>query len=195
MARPRQVSDEEIIAAARACIAEYGPNVSTAKIAERVGVSAQALLKRFGGKEQLLLAALKPPERPEWVAHLPDEDDERPLVEQLRDVTQAASVFFEGIAQRIFAIQWSTLPTSLLRDGYDTPPPVYVVETVTRWLEQMHRRGLAAEVDFRVCATAMLGSIHVQSMLQYALGFNPSGRDRADYIDGVAELYARMLAP
>ncbi|HEY9182138.1 MAG TPA: helix-turn-helix domain-containing protein, partial [Gammaproteobacteria bacterium] len=56
--RPRQVSDEAILEAARACLLRDGPGVAIARIAEEVGISAPAVLKRFGTKEQLVTRAL-----------------------------------------------------------------------------------------------------------------------------------------
>ena len=41
MARPRQVSDEQILEAARSCFLEHGPAVSTTVIAKRLGISGQ----------------------------------------------------------------------------------------------------------------------------------------------------------
>ncbi|BBH68519.1 hypothetical protein ACTI_52040 [Actinoplanes sp. OR16] len=57
MARPRTVSDAAILAAAAHAVAEAGPaNVTLALIGDRVGLTAAALLRRFGSKEKLLLA-------------------------------------------------------------------------------------------------------------------------------------------
>ena len=64
MVRPRQFTDEQILASARKSLLEHGPGVSTAKIAKAVGMSQAALFKRFGSKEDLLIAALMPPHLP-----------------------------------------------------------------------------------------------------------------------------------
>src|SRR5688572_6591136 len=69
MARPRQVTDEQILHAARVCALEHGPSVSAAVIAERLGVSHGVLFQRFGTKEELLIAALAPAE-PAWIEEL-----------------------------------------------------------------------------------------------------------------------------
>lgn len=57
MARPRTVSDSAILAAAASAVAASGPaGVTLAQIGAGAGLTAAALLKRFGSKEQLLLA-------------------------------------------------------------------------------------------------------------------------------------------
>ncbi|SNY62906.1 TetR family transcriptional regulator [Paractinoplanes atraurantiacus] len=57
MARPRTVSDAAILAAAADAVAHTGPaNVTLAQIGDRAGLTAAALLRRFGSKDRLLLA-------------------------------------------------------------------------------------------------------------------------------------------
>lgn len=58
MARPRQASDEDILKAAFRAIARLGPaRLTLADVAKEAGVSAAALVQRFGSKRALLLAA------------------------------------------------------------------------------------------------------------------------------------------
>jgi AcrR family transcriptional regulator len=56
--RPRQASDPDILAAAFRAIARIGPTrLTLADVAGEAGVSAAALVQRFGSKRALLLAA------------------------------------------------------------------------------------------------------------------------------------------
>jgi AcrR family transcriptional regulator len=56
--RPRQASDEEILKAAFRAIARHGPaRLTLADVAKEAGISAAALVQRFGSKRALLLAA------------------------------------------------------------------------------------------------------------------------------------------
>lgn len=68
MTRPRTVTDQAILDAARHCAMERGPAVSLDVIAERVGVTSPALLKRFGSRQDLMIAALRPSDPPAWGA-------------------------------------------------------------------------------------------------------------------------------
>ncbi|MEU4564545.1 TetR family transcriptional regulator [Actinoplanes sp. NPDC023936] len=57
MARPRTVSDAAILTAAAEAVAQAGPaHVTLAQIGDRAGLTAAALLRRFGSKDRLLLA-------------------------------------------------------------------------------------------------------------------------------------------
>lgn len=54
--RPRKVSDDEVLAAAYTVMQQRGPGELTlAQIADQVGVTAGALVQRFGSKRDLLL--------------------------------------------------------------------------------------------------------------------------------------------
>ncbi|HYN08925.1 MAG TPA: helix-turn-helix domain-containing protein [Vicinamibacterales bacterium] len=56
--RPRQASDEDILKAAFRAIARLGPGrLTLADVAGEAGISAAALVQRFGSKRALLLAA------------------------------------------------------------------------------------------------------------------------------------------
>jgi len=56
--RPRQASDEDILKAAFRAISRVGPaRLTLTDVAEEAGVSAAALMQRFGSKRALLLAA------------------------------------------------------------------------------------------------------------------------------------------
>ncbi len=58
MARPRLITDEQIIEAAREVFLEHGFSATTAEIAQRAGVSEGTLFKRFFSKEELFEAAI-----------------------------------------------------------------------------------------------------------------------------------------
>lgn len=56
--RPRQASDADVLAAAFRAITRLGPaRLTLADVAEEAGISAAALVQRFGSKRALLLAA------------------------------------------------------------------------------------------------------------------------------------------
>lgn len=60
MSRPRLVSDHDVFAAFDAAIAEHGPNgVTLGLVAQRLGVTAPALMRRFGSKQGLFAAFMQ----------------------------------------------------------------------------------------------------------------------------------------
>ncbi|GGL99029.1 TetR/AcrR family transcriptional regulator [Deinococcus aerophilus] len=58
MARPRTITDEQIVEAAREIFLQQGFAATTAEIARRAGVSEGTLFKRYASKEDLFEAAV-----------------------------------------------------------------------------------------------------------------------------------------
>jgi AcrR family transcriptional regulator len=56
VARPRSISDERVLAAAGAVIAEVGPGFTLAQVAAEAGISVGTAAQRFGSKSGLLQA-------------------------------------------------------------------------------------------------------------------------------------------
>lgn len=192
MARPQKVSDEEIIEAARACILEFGPAVPTATIAERVDVSAQALLKRFGGKDNLVVAALQPMMTVDWEAQLPDPQDARALVVQLREVAQLGAAVFPDSICALYALKWSMVPRSE-RPSVQEAAPVAFVRTLAGWLASLHLRGMIRRVDFDAVALSFFGAIQAHSILKQPFGEAPIRPTCGEYLETVAKYYASIL--
>ena len=58
MARPRTISDEELIAATVRVMSRLGPvKMTLAAVAEEAGVTAATLVQRFGSKRRLMLTS------------------------------------------------------------------------------------------------------------------------------------------
>lgn len=58
MARPRTITDEQLLSAAGVAITRLGPRFVVADVAERAGVSAGSVVHRFGSKHGLLVAMI-----------------------------------------------------------------------------------------------------------------------------------------
>src|SRR3954466_8740819 len=82
MARPQQVSDEQILAAAMECIVKIGPAPTFAEVGERIGISGPAINRRMGPKRALLLRRIE-----RWADRIPhvfDSNEEDDPVGRLR---------------------------------------------------------------------------------------------------------------
>jgi AcrR family transcriptional regulator len=60
MTRPKTISDEALLAAARELFRAQGHAVSTRQVAESAGISEGILYQRFGNKDELFFAAMAP---------------------------------------------------------------------------------------------------------------------------------------
>ena len=107
MVRPRQVSDDEILATARRCFVAHGSQMSLAVIAAELGISSPALFNRFKNKRELMIAALAPPPVPEWVSDLEQGPDNRPFEVQLKELAEHIAGFFEEMSPRMVVLRTS----------------------------------------------------------------------------------------
>src|SRR5689334_1970515 len=134
MARPRSITDEEILAAARRCFLERGASVPAAEIARELGVTHTTVFNRFKSKEALLLAALGPPEVLPWAAKLDAGPDERPVREQLDEIGRVLSDYFEHIAAGLAVLSAAGFGPKEIFRGRAEPSPVQAFKALVGWL-------------------------------------------------------------
>jgi AcrR family transcriptional regulator len=195
MTRPRQVTSEAILEAARACAIERGPNVSLEVIADRVGITAPALLKRFGTRETIMIAALRSAEEPAWVKALAGGPSDAPLEEQLKTLFSRVLDYFSSEAARMSTLCESRIPFHRIFDAERPPPPVQNTWALAGWLEKAAAQGLVRDEDFETVALGMLGAVHARAFLRHFFGRSFWRGSRTAYVAGLANLYARALAP
>jgi AcrR family transcriptional regulator len=58
MARPRKISDEDLLAATGRAIGRHGPGFTLAQVATEAGIAVGTVAGRFGSKQHLLLAMM-----------------------------------------------------------------------------------------------------------------------------------------
>jgi AcrR family transcriptional regulator len=193
MARPRLVSDEAILGAVRAAVVEQGPHVSLDVVAERLGVTAPALFRRFHSRHDLLLAALKPEPIPPVLASIDKGPDDRPIETQLEELFTHASRFFAATIPCLTALRESGIPVDDMYKGAEQAP-LKVVGALTRWLESARARRLLDMPDAHTTALAMLGALQAPAFLRHLT--NDSGPwDATQYARPLAQLYLRGLSP
>ncbi len=193
MARPRQVSDADILAGARRCFLEHGPSVSTTAIASAVGLSQAALFKRFGTKDDLMNAALLPPELPDWVRHVEAGVDERPITEQLLDIATRTSAFFTEVTPCLMTLKASGADMRALMSRYDIPPPVRGHLVLTAWFAQALASDRIGACDPPSVAYMFLGSLHGRAFLNHVGGID--SRPASSFLEEIVSTLWMGLAP
>lgn len=194
MARPRLISDDQILGMMRTCVLEHGPAVSLDTVAERLHVTGPALLKRFGTRKELLLRALRPPDDPPILTDLANGPDSRSLEDQLVSHFSRAWDFFAEVIPCISALRESGVThQEIMNNG--TIAPARLVSAVTGWLKQAKNQGLVESKTLESVATAMLGALQVRVFTAHVLRDPESARSQREYIRDIARLFARALLP
>lgn len=195
MARPRQISDEDILAVARDCFLEHGPGVSTTVVAEKLGVSQAALFKRFGTKVELMVASLRPPERPPWVAVVEGGPDERPIPEQLLNISQGIVGFSGELLPCFSVLRASGVDLDRLLTSYDLPPPVLGQRALRAWLERAAKKGRIRKTDAGNTALAWMGGLHILPFMSHIAQAEFPLDETEVYLRQLVDLLWRALAP
>lgn len=195
MGRPRQVSDEKILEVMRETVRQHGPNVALDVVARELEITTPALLKRFGNKQALMLAALRPPPPSEWMSFLDEGPSDAPLEVQLRDVFTRISEFLGEWVPCIIALRESGIPKDVLFDKKGPNAPHFAIEAIQRWLERAQKRGLVSAPELSAAAYAMFGAIQTRCVLTHTLELKFSGPAQRRYTEEIARIFTRALAP
>ncbi len=200
MGRPRQTTDEAILRAARDCVLERGAGVSTAVIAEAAGVSQATLFKRFGTKEELLLAALAPgaDALAPWLEGLAAGPPAGDLEPHFRALIRSMVDFFEQLVPRLAALKAAGLmhrAVDAVRDLGGEAPPIQGRVVLSRWLATAQRRGQLGPGDPQSIAIALMSACMGLAARRHMLGDSGLSLSPEGYAAELSELLWRGLAP
>lgn len=194
MARPRNTTDAQILAEARACFLEHGAGVSTTRIAERLGISHGVLFQRFGTKEQLLRAALMPPLEPPWLALARAGPDARDIREQLLELAEEISVYLGRIVPGLAVLRAAGFRLESMSERREELPPVRAHTELVAWFSRAAEGGRLRVDQPEHAADLFLGALQFRPFLQH---LSAQGFDREDnhaYCRFVVDTVCRMLA-
>lgn len=195
MGRPRQVLDEEILVAARACFIEHGASVSTETIASRLGVSGPALLKRFGSKRELLKAAFAVGVAPPWLPLVEGGPDARDFPEQLREVALAIDDFFRKMVPAFSLLREAGITPEEIRGKEETARPVQVQQAMASWFRRAQERGFLRPGDPIVMASVFLAGVQYRYFLAHVTQQSVPTEQEDPWIERLLDILWRGVGP
>lgn len=196
MGRPRQVLDEDILEAARACFIEHGASVSTETIAARLGVSGPALLKRFGSKRELLKAAFGVSTTPPWLGLMAQGPDERDLRVQMREVAGAIDAFFRKMVPAFAVLREAGItPEDLRGKNGELPPPAQTYETVAGWFRRAQEQGRLRGGDSGVMGAMFLAGLQYRHFLAHITNQVVPPEEGDPWVDRMVDVFWHGIAP
>jgi AcrR family transcriptional regulator len=159
MGRPKTISDERILTAAREVFLEKGMAATTAEVAKRARVAEGSIFKRYSTKGELFKAAMHEGiEDVEFMRTLlaagPNDDPRRVLYKVALEAVQ-----FMRRVLPLAMMSWSSgkdLPD--LVSGPD-PPPLRVIKAIGAYLEREMKAGRVRRHHAEVVARILHGSI------------------------------------
>lgn len=162
-------------------------------IAEALGVSSQAILKRFGSKQEVMLAAMAPSDEAAWIPLVEAGPSDRPIRQQLTEILEQLAAFFVQMARQISVLRFSGIEPRDLMDRYDEAPPLRDIRVLAAWLDQAAEQNLIRSIDSQAMAMMMLTSMHGPAMLTDMLGKHPTGHSQSQYVNFVVDIVLQGL--
>lgn len=161
MGRRRTIDDDKLLEAAREVFREHGHSATTRDVASAAGISQAVLYQRFRTKDELFFAALMPAP-PDIEALLGDEDEAQRGVERhLSGIALRLLVYFGSIAPSVLHL--ATHPSfnkQAMAQAHKHLQAGRLVESLAERIGTLQRRRLAASVDARATAEALIAAVH-----------------------------------
>jgi AcrR family transcriptional regulator len=178
--RRREVSDAQIIKAARRVFLEQGTQVPVTAVANELGISPATLFVRMGSKRRLITAALWPPDPPVLDKLRAGFRPTAPVAQQLRAILWDVAVYAEAEIPATFTLHGAGLRAKPGEDFSDVAP-VLLRRALAKWLGQSIRSGHVA-CDPRVVADVTIGAIEARAMHSFLARRQPSARETRAFI-------------
>jgi AcrR family transcriptional regulator len=159
--RHKQVSDAQIVRAARRVFLEHGTQAPVAWVAKELGVSAATLFVRMGSKRRLITAALWPPD-PAVLARLEAGGDERDVEPQLVEIVTELARYAEEEIPATFTLYAAGLRAKPGEDFSDVTP-ARLRRALAKWLRSVVDAG-GASCDPRTATEIILGTVEARAM-------------------------------
>lgn len=193
MARPRQVTDEQILESTRSAVLLHGAQVSLDVVAQQIGVTSPALIKRYGNRQALLLAALRPDERA-LEALFEQTIDDRAFSEQLEALLDGLSTYFARTMPCVMALRECGITQEQFVREIKLPMPVLAVAGMKRWLHAARARGLIESDMLETAATALIGAVSTRMVSAHLSKREWSRRSQLAHQRELTALFTRALA-
>jgi len=162
VARRREVSDAEIIKAARKIFLEKGIQEPVHTVAKELAVSTATLFIRMGTKQRLIAAALWPPDPPVLKTFQEGYRATAPFDAQLSDVLWELAVYAKEEMPPTFTL-FAAGCRDKVGNNLTEVPPRHLRRALAKWLTQAIRCGEVA-CDPRTVAELVIGAIEARAM-------------------------------
>jgi len=166
VSRPRQFTDEQILAATQRCVLLHGPSVSTNVIASEVGMSQGALFKRFGTKERLIVTAFsQAAEGIPLIGRLREGPSSDSIPDQMIELGTELLTLFRHLVPCMAMLAASTIARDLMSGP--SSPPVVGRKAWTQWFQMAQDQGRTRTFDAAAMAVAFTGMLHARPFREF----------------------------
>ncbi len=189
MSRPKEVTDDQIIEAARRVFLAHGPQTPVARVASELGVSSTALHLRMGTKKALLLKALCPRDPPVLASLSDGPDVARPIRRQLTQILLEILAWAREEIPATFAMHVAgTSPEP--GDETENSQPARLRRALAAWLTRLPSDN-SPSVAPGVAADMLVGVLEARALHEFITGKCSSRRADSTYVNQVVSTVVR----
>jgi AcrR family transcriptional regulator len=168
MSRPRTISDQALLLAARKIFLKQGVNAPVSAVAKELGVSVAALFFRMKSKENLLIRALLPPFPPVEVTLLEQEiPRKKDFRARLLELLTGLCGFLPEALPGFFLLH----SAGVLPMQKHSPDTIDIVlrNALAMWLQKAKARRLLSVSNPSAAADAIIGAMEARFLHAYLL--------------------------
>lgn len=193
MARPPSITDEEVLAAARAVLLAKGVGATVEEVAERCHVGVATIFRRFPTKRALFTAAMSMTNDEEWTKFQARRAEAtrkgNGAVTPRQGLIDLANTMLLS-ARKMIPLMMMRMATPPLMDKEHGPARAkWILRNLTDFFREEIEAGNVREMDPRVAARVWLGAIRHIVMFE-AMGPDVDDFPTEDFIEGLADMFA-----
>jgi len=188
MARPQGITDEEVLAAARAVFLSLGISATVEEVAERCHVGVATIFRRFPSKQALFTAAMNELNDQEWARFLARRAEAGERQGAREALLELARMMLESSRKMMPLIMMKMANPSMVDREANARRALSIVRALTDQFREEIAAGRMIPVDPRVAARIWLGAIRHTVMFE-ALGTAIDDLSSDGFIEGLVDMF------
>ena len=195
MARPKKITEEQILAAAREAFTKDGVNASTAEIARKAKVSEGSIFKRFPTKDALFIASMKTPPIPPCIDRLGSIVGVGDLRTNILQTALQFVEFLQATIPQFMVAQGSKPLHSSPLFGEGEPPPIRDRRLIAAYLRAEYERGRLRPCNPDVVACILSGALLSYVMDSFILKQSRPREETVAFVESLVNTLWEGIAP
>jgi AcrR family transcriptional regulator len=188
MARPQGITDEEVLAAARAVLLGKGVSATVEEVAERCHVGVATIFRRFPTKQALFTAAMNVSNDAEWGRFLAKRAEAFEQGDARAALIELAHAMLDAARKMLPLFMMKMANPSLTDKEAGASRALWILKSLADYFKLEIEAGRMVEADPRVLARVWLGTIrHI--VIFETLGPSVDDLSSDALIEGLADMF------
>jgi AcrR family transcriptional regulator len=188
MARPQGITDDEVLAAARAVFLGKGISATVEEVAERCHVGVATIFRRFPTKQALFTAAMSVESDAEWGRFLAKRQETGGSGDARAGLIELAHTMLAGGRKMLPLMMMKMANPSMADKETGASRAHWILRSLADYFKLEIEAGRMRDIDPRVAARVWLGAIrHIVMFETLATAVDDLSTD--DFIEGLVDMF------